>query len=131
MAELATDPNEFCPSCGSWVEKLELESGWCSECTFGHHPDQKHTKWEIFLATHADRIEILMHQGLFLTYAVQFIRDEIRPNCKVCNEPLRGGKQDALFCRRHEYYSKRLERNKKKGMNDDEALQRALNVDTR
>jgi uncharacterized protein YoaH (UPF0181 family) len=132
MAELALDSNEFCPSCGEWVETLDQVSGWCSECSFVHHPDTiSRQKLEIFLCTHADRIEILMHEGLSLTSAIRVIRNDIRPNCVVCDEPIKGGKQYALFCgpHRRSYYHK-LRRLKKKGMSHTEALKKVLNADT-
>jgi predicted amidophosphoribosyltransferase len=135
MAELATDPNELCPSCGGWVEKLDPGSGWCSECTLECHPDHTFSKhrWEMFLARHADRLEELMHQGLFLTSAMQVIRNEIRPNCVICGTPLKGGNRGrpARFCGKHEYAWYRLRRYRNQGFNQSEALQKVIDAENK
>lgn len=115
MTELASEL-DYCPSCGRWVESVEEETGWCRECSPNsdprcavcgeHSPLYGSTvclacKNERWLAKHTDDLEFLIvYKGYSFSRARLTVTNMIRPICKICKEPVKGGKPGiTLFCR--------------------------------
>ena len=120
MSSLASQQEEEqCPNCGHHARLVEY-TGWCPQCTIKHDPTQKicNTCGDLFpkkaqvsqcwacrkegwLTKHADRIESYLAQGKTLTAALKLVADDIRPTCACCGNKIRGGRQDAKFCRKN------------------------------
>lgn len=138
----AVELDEFCPSCGEWVNRLVPEFGWCAGCVVRHHPNIRVCSCgntfpsssnrlvcptcndENWLRLHADRIEDYLAVGYSFTTARQQVRRDIRPDCINCNTPIRGGRYDALFCTTKKECVQaygRYNRLRQKGMSREEA----------
>lgn len=137
---MSFDLVEVCPNCGDFVERLHHASGWCYACSpptcklcgeefddYGQHRDfcSKCRKivWD---QEHADAIERYLADGLTLTKARQAVKQDGRPACLCCGEPIPyGNPWRDRFCskqlckraaRRYRYYRK------DKRMSQEEAL---------
>jgi hypothetical protein len=106
---------DFCPNCGHHANLVE-ETGWCPQCTVHHYPDlklctcgaffkrnaQADKCWpcrkEEWLEKHADEVEEYLLAGFSLESAKKKVADDIRPICHSCEEPIKGGGRDVLFC---------------------------------
>jgi len=108
--------NEFCPSCGSFVDRIVAETGWCVVCSGDTQAvcigcndlfvkDQPHRKlcpWcreERWLLRHADEIERYLADGFSIHYARREIYESNRPVCISCGNPIKGATNGAMFCK--------------------------------
>ena len=115
MTSLHSQEGEvICPSCGQWVVWLHESSGFCIECAdiepfctqCGNEyvPDEftkdicSYCKTENWLRKNADAIEANMKDGLTFYQSKLKVFNEVRPICLCCGKPIKGAKQDALFC---------------------------------
>lgn len=118
MTELASNL-DFCPCCGSWADDFDEITGWCRECSPQQEPRcsvcGEHTrlygstvclacKNENWLTAHSDDLEFLIvYKGYSFSRARLTVTNMIRPVCKCCGEPVKGGKPGVtLFCRTKE-----------------------------
>ena len=144
MSSLAV-PNEeeLCPCCGHHARLVDY-TGWCPQCTIKHDPSQKicnscgglfpkkaqvskcwSCRKEEWLTRHADKIEAYLGQGKTLTAATKLVADDLRPTCVCCGEKIRGGREDAKFCRKNAECAKRADQFtafKASGLSPDVAL---------
>jgi hypothetical protein len=124
---VATAPDtleEYCPSCGDWVNYLVFnhDTGWCNSCsgTQDHQPRCIHCgsvlqpehgrttchtcRLERWLTKHADELEFLVVvKGYTIAQARLVIVKMIRPICQCCGKPIKGAKEGALFHQRAEF----------------------------
>jgi hypothetical protein len=137
------DEEEFCPSCGHHARLVDY-TGWCPQCTIRIDPSKKICKtcgdlfpkkaqvsqcWacrkEEWLTKHADEIEKYLIAGLTVTAAIKKVADDIRPTCVCCGNKIRGGRQDARFCRKNAECEQRADQFtalKASGLSPDVAL---------
>lgn len=110
------DDVSFCPSCGEDA-RLVQSTGWCPTCTLATEPGtllcacgaffnkkaHRSKCWdcrrEDWLTKHADEIEHYIIRGLSVSAAIKQVQKDIRPACKMCKEPIKGGKEGDRFCR--------------------------------
>lgn len=115
---------EYCPSCGSFVNVLDEETGWCPACTnptAGHHhsiydgicvrcsskfrPDGLHIvcsacRREVWLATNANAIEAELQAGHSFAQAEQRVKLQNRATCLSCGGVIKGrNREQTYFCR--------------------------------
>lgn len=140
---------DYCPSCGNWVDRLVVDAGWCASCFVQEFPEQKvcpdcysafpastQTKYcsscktERWLEQHADRIEAYLLVGYTYTSAKRQVAHDIRPACVICGNAIIGGNSDALFCKRTKYCRRAKRRfnlyRADHGMDRESALARAI-----
>ncbi len=93
--------NDFCPSCGRWTDALDWVTGWCAECSPppASNPTQTSAQFqEEWLEKHADEIEAWMVAGNGLSKAKRLVATYNVPLCHCCGNPIKGGKDNHLFC---------------------------------
>lgn len=114
---------EFCPNCGNDVEELDSFTGWCSECT----PTEATPRRIAWLEKNADKIEDRMMQGLTVAQAISVVREDNRPTCLCCGDPIYHGTAGRhFFCKKRPECRKARRRYKylvyDKGMSKSAAL---------
>jgi hypothetical protein len=118
---------EACCNCGELVVVLDPVSGWCYACTppaclncgeefstYGQHRDLcAKCRRELWDQHNADAIERYMGVGLTLTQARLCVKEENRPKCLCCGEPIfYGNPEKDRFCKRTELCRKAARRYK-------------------
>lgn len=115
MAAVADIHEEVCPSCGNFVDHLDIETGFCLEClgisqsqclgcTKPFHKDTPHRKLcatcrdERWLERHADELEEFLVYGARMAFAKREVYKRNRPVCIVCSKPIKGAAEGASFC---------------------------------
>lgn len=145
MSQIAYDAEEYCPSCGSWVEPSEYnsETGFCITCSpvsltpecvrcGGAMKDASRTtchtcRQELWLERYSDELEyFIVVKGYSLTMARVTVTKMIRPVCQCCGKQIKGGTPgESLFCKSnrkcHSMYGK-YRRLLSKGLTNEEAL---------
>lgn len=86
----------------------------------------RHCRQEAWLDIHADELELLVvTKGYSVSYAREVIARLVRPVCKKCRKPIKGGAPGSLFCksnkRCHAAYNK-YRRLVRSGVSHDDAL---------
>lgn len=147
---------EYCPSCGEWVSYLNFDhkSGWCHQCVglnddharctrcgtvlpANHGRSTCHAcRQERWLEKYMDELEYLVvAKGYSVHGARMAIIQMVRPICRACNKPIKGGREGALFHKSNENKSchaayARYVRLRKSGLTEAQALDR-IQVRTR
>lgn len=108
---------EFCPSCGEFVDALDDETGFCYTCIGDarrdclacgkqFRADQTHRKLcpscrdERWLQQHAEEVEVYLSYGARIEFARRQVYFENRPVCIACGQPIKGATNGAVFCTR-------------------------------
>jgi hypothetical protein len=138
--------HDMCPNCGQWLPLVE-STGWCAACTIAHDPTlnvcpcgalfpkkaQVSKCWacrkEEWLTKHADKVEHYLALGFTLTASLTAVKDDVRPICNSCGNPIRGGKEGTRFCRQHPDCRNKAEAYttlRSKGLSPDVALAIAI-----
>jgi hypothetical protein len=143
--------DEWCPSCGDGVDKLNPITGFCFSCSpsiDGKIPcencgkdffpyqnsrktcnDCRNLEW---LQRNADSIErVMVHYEISVIEAIQKVHDDNRPRCAMCGDKIKHGtKGRSVFCKKRDECRRAAVRfsnyRKRNNMSDDEALERAL-----
>ena len=140
---------EYCPSCGQFVDSLNDNTGWCNLCS-GVTPclrcnkplvdravsdNEKlcnSCKYIVWLETNADAIDRTMAEYcVSAAQAKRIVLQQNRPICLSCHNPIKGGtKGRHIFCTKtaecrkaqnaYRYYYNY------KRLPQDEAIQKAL-----
>jgi hypothetical protein len=118
LVGLAQELDEYCPSCGEWVNYLSFsyEEGWCHACVGssevrptcrrcgdvlpdGHGRTTCPTcRLELWYIKYEDEVEYLMvAKGYTLGQAKLAIVKMVRPICQECGKPIKGGREGDLF----------------------------------
>jgi hypothetical protein len=132
---------EVCPNCGSYVDELNEEEGWCYDCAparckkcGGERTSTNKycisCQRENWYERNAEQLEAYMAKGLTLSEAKSKIIRENRAICVVCSSEIHGKhKSNTLFCLKN----KECRRARKKyftfiaqGQSKEEALTEAL-----
>lgn len=115
MVALANTHEEFCPSCGNFVDTLDVETGFCleclgisqSQCLGCKEPftkDSPHRKLcgkcrdERWLERHADELEQYLIYGARMSFAKREVYKHNRPVCISCGTAIKGAPEGASFC---------------------------------
>ncbi|SRR6266576_1595356 len=142
--------DEWCPSCGEGVDKLNPFTGFCEQCSsvggkricencgneFTPFQNSRTTcgncRNDEWLRRNADSIErVMAHYSITVIEAIQRVHDDNRPRCAMCGDKIKHGtKGRTYFCTKREpcrragirYRNYRARRN----MTHDDALERAL-----
>ena len=115
MNQTESQQQEYCPSCGNFVDEIDLDSGWCLECTGDSKArclncdelftkDQPHRKLcghcreERWLLQHADELEDYLVRGATFAFAKREVYHNNRPRCTSCGDPIKNASNGAMFC---------------------------------
>lgn len=108
---------DYCPSCGKFVDELDDASGWCFECSGTgetrciacgekFRKDQPHRKLchgcrdERWLERHANELEVYLEFGARISFAKREVYKQNRPVCIACGNPIKGAADGTIFCTR-------------------------------
>ena len=86
---------EFCPSCGDFVDHLDIESGWCVDCTgptLSSNTALVASRIERWLAKFADTIEdVMQRESLTARVAIAYVATNYKAICIICLQPIKHG----------------------------------------
>ena len=145
--------DEWCPSCGDGVDRLNPVTGFCFSCSpdvVGYYipcetcgkdflPSQNSRKTCItcrrvqWLVRNADSIEMVMvhYNNTSVVQAILKVADDNRPRCAKCGDKIKQGTRGrTLFCGKRDDCRRAAVRyynyRKRNGLSDDDALERAV-----
>jgi DNA-directed RNA polymerase subunit M/transcription elongation factor TFIIS len=137
--ELQTVANsELCPKCGNLVSELNELTGWCAPCSIhlvcpNCGREYKRGAHCLYCSSvkvrYRDRIADLREEGHSASEALKIVRDEIRPLCAICGQPMTRARKESVICRQTAVCRKAYNkfRNKqRRGIPNDIALQETL-----
>lgn len=98
--------NEFCSSCGYFVDELDETTGWCYNCARLDNNDRTGSvlsvsKMELALRANADRVEFYISTANASVSQALLLAQQDGPTCIVCGNPMKHASRGALICRKN------------------------------